>query len=393
MLTKKFCTVLSLSLIFAVLFAQGSVGLATETSIYANKVLVFLRDVVMLDVEKYDVVEALGPFVDYFEQFGELPYTTGKLSMYSDMGVVDVLYTFVGDTLVSCSVEPNLAATPSGVLQYRQQVSTDLDDAAAEFLQRYCAYTDDSSFDAMSSILDEVDVTKDTIITSDMTIEVSGGINDTTKLVGNIKLEVSNNDIGTLLRWWNNFNGADFTSLSVEFRKGAFFMFSDDRSYRKIGGTDVNFSEDDAIDIALKRAEDYSYFYKDAKIDNFTIVEDRAHGKLQVKSRYQPLELYPFWMVDLPLDDVYPGSVYFIRVNLWADTGEVIDCRALGYGADGGLPEASPTPPAASASPSSTDTQPENSIPPETAMCVVIAIAVVSIPIAFATILHKRRRK
>jgi hypothetical protein len=42
--------------------------------------------------------------------------------------------------------------------------------------------------------------------------------------------------------------------------------------------------------------------------------------------------VYPIWVVDLPLNDVYPGMVSFIRVRLWADTGEVINIQPLGSG-------------------------------------------------------------
>ncbi|MCL2691762.1 MAG: hypothetical protein FWE56_05885, partial [Candidatus Bathyarchaeota archaeon] len=41
---------------------------------------------------------------------------------------------------------------------------------------------------------------------------------------------------------------------------------------------------------------------------------------------------YPIWIVDLPLNQMYPGMISVIRVMLWADTGEVISVQPLGAG-------------------------------------------------------------
>jgi hypothetical protein len=107
-------------------------------------------------------------------------------------------------------------------------------------------------------------------------------------------------------------------------------------------------------------------------------------------------------MVDLPLNDIYPGSVYFIEVFLWADTGEVISCTALGYGgnlppqdtADEALPS-DPTTPEGSTPDSSTVTpnQTETTPSPPITTYAIVAAAAISIPIAIAAVALKKRRK
>ena len=63
-----------------------------------------------------------------------------------------------------------------------------------------------------------------------------------------------------------------------------------------------------------------------------TIVEDQIRAELNANVRDAPTLFYPCWTVALPLDNVYPGSVYYIEVLIWADTGQVISCKTMGYG-------------------------------------------------------------
>jgi hypothetical protein len=232
----------------------------------------------------------------------------------------------------------------------------------------------------MRNMLDGIDATK-----------------DVTKTVGNIKLEVSTDSYSTLFRWRYTYNGAVYTGLNVEFRNGAFFMFSDNRSYYTIGGTDVNVSRDEAVNIALKRVETYSYKYAGEEIADFSIVKDQIRAELRTRGKDNPLVLYPYWHVELPLDNVYPGFVTYILVTIWADTGEVIECYALGSG--GGL-----SPDGSSTGPSTTEpSSPGGSTPDESQtgnspeslplMYLIAAVAAISVPIAIVAVILKKKHK
>lgn len=333
---------------------------AAQLSATADKVLVFLRDVVMLDVEKYDVVEAIGPLVED-KQSGWLPLTSGKLSLYSETSILDVLYNFVGDSLTGCSFY-----AIRGSAEYLQPLPADLADAASLFLQNYQAYSGDSSIAAMKDMLDDVDVT-----------------NDTTKIVGNLKLEITN-DMLTSFQWRRTFNGADYHGIGINYKDGAFSSFGQDMSYYKIGNTDVKITREQAIDIALERAESFSYLHLGRRIETFTILEDHIIAELRVKSRYEAYLLYPLWMVDLPLDDIYPGSVFFIRVNLWADNGEIINIRPLG----GGLPSDGSSTASSTAEPTGTKLSEAELT---TAMYIIAVVATVPVLITIPIIILKKR--
>ena len=43
-------------------------------------------------------------------------------------------------------------------------------------------------------------------------------------------------------------------------------------------------------------------------------------------------ELRPYWDISLYLDAVYPGSVFGIKVFIWADTGEIISYGNMAMG-------------------------------------------------------------
>ena len=113
-----------------------------------------------------------------------------------------------------------------------------------------------------------------------------------------------------------------------QFQKWVFYAFKDDRSYYTIGGTEVEVSQEEAIDIALKYVENFSWKIGESEVHDFNIVHDHIRAELLTKSR-EPLYLYPYWLITLPLDDIYPGLVTTIQVQIWADTSEIIHCDAI----------------------------------------------------------------
>jgi hypothetical protein len=353
-------------------FTQFDFGYAEESPADLEEVLVFLRDVVQLDMTKYEAHLSTSGVLPWMEG---LAHTTGQYRIDSSglggTSIINVNFAFWDKTLISCS----LYEVSQGPPIYSEQPSTDLRDAAS-FLQRYQAYTGDTALEKMRNLLDTVNPAT-----------------NTTTTVDNIKLTVSVTPDETRFVWSTTYNGADYNRLILEFENGYLFDFYDDRSFYNVGSTEVNISEEEAVRIALEHVATYSYTYNGTEIAKFNIVEEQIRTKLQVMGKFNALELYPLWTVDLPLDEVYSSGVSYIEVRLWADTGEIIDCEALGYGGGSGFPDDSSADPSASEVPSSTDTPPDNGIPPETAMYIAIGLAAVLIPIALATIIYKRKRK
>jgi hypothetical protein len=308
-ITKKVHITLILITAVVLFISQFSVVYSDQIST-SDDVLGFLEDVINLDVPKYDV-EILGCLVNQPDWLGGLTQITGKISLKSESSKLDILYNFINNSLSWC-----LLNVKEGTPLYTKPLSSNLCDLTIEFLQEYQTHTGDTNLEGMKQMLDVVDVTK-----------------NTTKTFGNVKFEVSVNSFSSSCSWKNTFNNTDYSGICVEFKDGHFYSFRDDRSYYKIGGTEVNISEQQAISIALKEVEHVWWSVADEKVTEFSVVEKHIRAELLSRSR-EPLELYPYWLVNLPLDKIYPGSVYSINVAIWADTSEIIECYTQSFGGD-----------------------------------------------------------
>lgn len=373
---KKIPTIIILISVLIVLSAQLRVAYTSETPADTRKVLAFLSDVVQLDTAKYEA-RLPSTFVNYWPWLGGIAQTTGEYVLDSSglggHSILTVGFTFWDKELITCY----LREESQGPLYYNQQPATNLSDAAGDFLQRYQKYSGDPELAKMKSILETVETNV-----------------NATKIIDNVKLEVSVEPQRTLFTWTNSINGADFSRLILEFRDGFFSEFSDDREFRTIGSTEVNISEEDAVSIAIEYVKNYSYKFDGIEVSASNIVQDKIRTQMQVLNKSKPMELYPCWTVDLPLDKVYPGFVTYFEVNLWADTGEVVRCLALGSGG----PWESPTGPSSvipgesTTDPASTNDQTNNNTGQSNALYLVAAVAI-SITVATAAVVLKKRRK
>jgi hypothetical protein len=275
-----------------------------------------------------------------------------------------VSFTFWDQELIACS----FYEVSQGPPQFSKQPATDLKDAASGFLQMYQTRTGDTQLTQMKSLLDTIEVTS-----------------NATKTIDNLKLTILAENDKTLFTWSNTLNGAIYSQLHLEFRDGQLSSFGDNRKFYKLGSSEVNISQEEAVSIALKRVETYSYTYQDKVIADFNINKEfiRSQPHLLNKTA-NPMELYPCWIVDLPLDDLYPGYVAYIQVWLWADSGEAFICRAMSYG--GFLSDPSPAPVAE-------NTQPEHNNAALSPVYIVAACVAIAIPIAVVAVALKKRRK
>lgn len=354
-----------------------------------NKVLIFLKDVVGIDVEKYEVTLISSAVQDYtnkdnlignlgyIQTYGiyQLVYWDTATETYSELKVI---FRFANATLESCRLN-----VLSGQPYYSKPLPSNMIESATVLLERYEASSGDMKLTTMRNMLTAIDVTK-----------------NSTKIDSNIKFQVSATSDRTSLAWIQSQNGVDYNTLTLEFEHGAFLSFFDSRSYRTVGSAEVNVSKEQAIEMALKEADGFSYTYKGKLVDNLTVVEGQIRAELKANVRDKPTLFYPCWVVDLPLNAVYPGSVYYIEVMLWADNGQVISCKTMGYG--GPYPDDSSSnnvPPDSSpyAGQTTESTNPNNgetnSLVSSTAIIATAIIAVSGSTLTVALIAKKRKSK
>ena len=208
--TQRLCSALILVAVLAVLFAYLPTVYLAESS-DADEVLVFLEEVVSLDIAKYDVTQ-LGTSVTYPDWLAGLAQVTGKYTLESETSKIDVLFKFRNNTLSWC-----LVRILEGSPQYLNAPSANIRELACDFLQRYQVYSGDSDLEAMRRLLDVVDVTE-----------------NSTKTVDNLKFTVSVNSFSSSFDWRYTLDGADYGGVDVSFRNGHFYVFGDDRSYYQI---------------------------------------------------------------------------------------------------------------------------------------------------------------
>lgn len=374
-LNKKLYAFIVLSALLVAFFVQFNAASAA-TTVDTAEVLVFLKDVVQLDTSKYEATLTTKatnywPWLDGFAQTtGQ--YTLDSTGLVDSTGqcgtsIVTVSFTFWDEKLISCSIYEE----SQGPTLYSKQPATDLRAAASDFLQRYQAYTDDAQLTQMRSLLNTVEVTA-----------------NTTKTVDNLSIEVYIEEDKTFFTWGNTLNGADYSRLRLKFQNGQFASFGDDRSFYELGSSEVNISQEEALDIALKRVESFTYTYKGKNITltSANIVKEDSLLYFSFLNRTKRFEVYPIWIVDLPLDDLYPGNIAFIKVMLWADSGEVISCEALGYGFPFEEPYLTPTP-------FTENTEPDNNGEAPSAVYIAVACVVIAISIAVVAVFLKKRRQ
>jgi hypothetical protein len=375
---------LYMAIILALLIASSSLEFSTvfaiESPADTGQALVFLKDVVGIDVEKYEVTLTSSSVQDYTNAdnpIGNLGYiqTSGMYELAcwdtatETYSALKVMFSFANTTLRLCSLEEL-----SGQPWYSRPLPPNTLEATTLLLERYETLSGDTELTSMKNMLTTVDVTK-----------------NSTKIDGNLKLEVTATSDYTSLSWIQSQNGVDYGVLTLEFKNDVFLTFFDSRSYCKVGSAEVNILKEQAIDMAMNEANGFSYTYNGKLVDNLTIVESQIRAELKANARDNPTLFYPCWIVDLPLNDVYPGSVYFIEVKIWADNGQIISCKTMGYG--GTLPsDGSSSDSNTDGSASTVETDESFEPPWLTYIAVAVSVAVVAVVGAFLLVYFKKRK-
>jgi len=286
-----------------------------------EKALAFLEDVVLLDMTKYNATLEIHD-VRYPDELQGLAQHNVLYILVSDEGELEAAFGFKNESFANC-----MLGTFGSPFYSEPQPANTVDNAKG-FLQRYQTYTGDPEFDGvkdfeeMRSILDMVDVTENVTAMSD-----------------HVKLEVISRTDYTLFVWEYVLDGVAFPWITLEFRNGIVCGFDDNWRLYTAGSTDINFSEEEAINVALEYLEDFSWTAGDEEVTDFEIIEETITADLITTRNKEPLTLYPSWVITVYLDKIYPGNINRIVLAIWADTGEIISCTPLGGGGGPPIPE------------------------------------------------------
>jgi hypothetical protein len=264
-----------------------------------DNALDFLENVISLDIKRYKVTLEIFP-ENYSTYLENLYLENVRCTLESNESKIRVGFTFQNYTLTYCKL-----SILEGSILYAQSPSTNVVERADVFLQRYQNYLGTSDSQEMRDILATVDE-----------------VQNATVIVDNVRFELTAELSRTKLRWDYTLDGADYTKLSFTFRNNGEFSFSDTTNLYEIGSTNVKISKEEAVALAMERVENMSWTVEDVKVGNVSILDNRTSAILLTAPK-EPLVLYPYWQVSLTFDKVYPGNVYGVTYNIWADTGEI----------------------------------------------------------------------
>ena len=205
-----------------------------------------------------------------------------------------------------------IVGVPAFTPIYTQHQPTDFFAAAKEIITRYETVDNDSYLNEMSQLLAIADEKQ-----QDQTI-------------GNIKLESSINGKNAQFVLLYTENNIDFAakSLQIVFENGILTSMSDDWPLYSIGSTQVNISQEQALQIARDAAKTFTFNASGVQVSNFGVLQEPVSAVFFPHPRSN-LSLFPYWYITLYLDKAYPGGVNSIAVGIWADTGEVANIQAL----------------------------------------------------------------
>jgi len=276
----------------------------------ADQAMYIIKNVFQIDVTKYQVSllsDISGPETD-------LPGINEEVLTYSltnNASDINTVLTFRNGNFSLFQLDV-IEGVTSFTPIYTQSQPTDFLTAVRDIMARYESFDNASYLNQMNQLLSVANEAQ-----QDQTL-------------GNINLEISINGDNAQFSLLYTDNGVDFAakSLQITFENGILTSLSDDWSLYSIGSTQVNISQDQAIQIARNAANTFSWTANGVQVSNFTVLQEPVSAVFYPKPQ-SGLSLVPYWYVTLYLDKVYPGGANSIGVGIWADTGQVASIQAL----------------------------------------------------------------
>ncbi|MCW4009586.1 MAG: hypothetical protein NWF05_03070 [Candidatus Bathyarchaeota archaeon] len=312
---KKRCVILLFAITSAMLLLQAQPVFSIEGTSAPDEALVFGRDIVQLDLKKYNATMVANS-VRYPTHLAGLAEEDVVYLLETDGSKLEWACAFINGSLAHCGLFIN-----EGSPFFMDAQQNGITSKSKDILQKYETYTTSQNIgqphelDTMKETLDMFEATKSNEIT-----------------IGNVVLKVATEKNFTSFQWNNIIDGVPFPSITLEFRDGIFCGLGDIWKYYTIGNTNINITKEAAIQIALEHLKNFTWEVGDAEVTEFNVIEEPLTAELFTTKCKEPLTLSPYWRIELPLDKTYPGQVTFISLAIWADTGIIESCIPVGGG-------------------------------------------------------------
>jgi hypothetical protein len=305
---KKIIALLVLVFLIASLMQINSVNAADRT--IEEKSTAILSNVSEFNLDKYTIAQKIYPNYSYYDV---VPESNIVYTLISDTSKLKISLTYANGKLHILNVA-EIEGAPTMTKTYNNPL-----DQAKSFLNNYHTLTGNSLYQELSLMLDK-----------------TGSSQNTTTTSGNLQLVVNGSAKDTTFMWTYVSNGAEarHKCISLGFTDGLLRYFVDTWDLYKIGNTTINLSQEEAIEIAMEQAKNFSWIVgsgnNSIEAKDFNVTKAMETKLTFANSLYadkqrdtDPLELYPIWRIGVGLDKFYPGNVYGINVEIWADTKEI----------------------------------------------------------------------
>ena len=275
-----------------------------------DKAIIFLRDVIQLDLTKYDAT-VLSNTVDHPSELGGgVVEQILRYSLVSSESKLEVVLRFRNNILSNYQM-----FLLDGLPIYAEPQPFFVMDSAKWLLYKLNSYEDAPYLSEMNSTLfqfskaDSIEMTQ-----------------------GNLKFNVSISGSNAEMEWFYTENGVDFAQkgLKLVFENQALKELNDGYFLFKIGNTQVKVGSDEAIQIARDAMKGFTWKGNNGQaVSGYKVLQEPVSAVFQPAPREDPLTLIPCWYVTLYLDNVYPTNVNRIAVSIWADTGIVQQIKPI----------------------------------------------------------------
>jgi hypothetical protein len=310
-----------LILLFALILIPIPKALSKELSV-TEKTLIYLTDVVGLDLEKYNMT--CSEHVVTLSDSGPLSVNL----FFLEQQVWVKLESKVSNVTVSCHFKDGriefCRLNFDGSLMYVQSPVSDAKQTTETLLQKYQNYVT-QNYDINASYIEQ---TKSMLRSIDK-------IEPLTQEEDNIKFEISiSTEKETDIKWIYTENGVEIPQKHIQIQfdqNNSLLYFRDTWSLYTIGTLDT-ISEEEAVSLALEAAENSNYEFI---INDENIVEikpDLTNVTYDAWLSMFPRDsdkLYPYWQIVFYFEKPIYNELG-IHVALWGDTKEIVRCNSFG---------------------------------------------------------------
>ncbi|MGE5637717.1 MAG: ArsR/SmtB family transcription factor [Chloroflexota bacterium] len=275
-----------------------------------DKAIKFFRDVIQLDLTKYEPTISSNT-IDNPSELGGLPQQILHCSLSGSNSRLEAIFVFKNNFLSKYQ----LSVVEGSPIYSEAQPFTVLD-SAKWLIHQLRSYEDAPYLDEMNSTLYQLrDETK--------SIQL---------FVGNLKFNMSVLGANTEMQWYYSENNVDFVQKGVKlvYENQVLKELDDGYYLYSIDNVKVNIDQASAVQAARNAVKDYQLSSGGQQV-YYKVLDQPVSVVFDPRCREaKPLALVPHWTITLYLDTTNQQiNINRLAVSIWADTGEIDGVQAL----------------------------------------------------------------